>query len=93
MKLEQIRKALSETDPREPSQYEVLTQQSRSNMAELERLGLNAPKHLQEEQDLVDQLNILRTKKDYLTREIKEIDHEIGKINKELSERSLKEEK
>lgn len=93
MKLEQIRKALSETDPREPSQYEVLTQQSRSNMAELERLGLNAPKHLQEEQGLVDQLNILRTKKDYLTREIKEIDHEIGKINKELSERALKEEK
>ena len=62
-------------------------------MAELERLGLNAPKHLQEEQDLVDQLNILRTKKDYLTREIKEIDHEIGKINKELSERAMKEDK
>ena len=93
MKLEQIRKALNETDTREPSQYEVLTQQSRSNMAELERLGLNAPKHLQEEQDLVDQLNILRTKKDYLTREIKEIDLEIGKISKQLSERSLKEEK
>jgi len=93
MKLEQIKKVLSETDPREPSQYEVLTQQSRSNMAELERLGLNAPKHLQEEQDLVDQLNTLRTKKDYLMREIKEIDHEIGKINKELSERSLKEDK
>jgi len=90
---EQIRKVLNETDPREPSQYEVLTQQSRSNMAELERLGLNAPKHLQEEQGLVDQLNILRTKKDYLSREIKEIDHEIGKINKELSERSLKEDK
>jgi hypothetical protein len=93
MRAEQIRKALSETDPREPSQYEVLTQQSRSNMAELERLGLNTPKRLQEEQDLVDQLNILRTKKDYLSREIKEIDHEIGKINKELSERSLKENK
>jgi len=93
MKLEQIRKVLNETDPREPSQYEVLIQQSRSNMDELERLGLNAPKHLQEEQDLVNQLNILRTKKDYLTREIEEIDHEIGKINKELSERSLKEDK
>jgi hypothetical protein len=93
MRAEQIRKALSETDPREPSQYEVLTHQSRSNMAELERLGLNAPKHLQEEQDLVDQLNILRTKKDYLMREIKDIDHEIGKINKELSERSLMENK
>ena len=93
MKLEQIRKVLNQTDPREPSQYEVLTQQSHSNMAELERLGLNAPKHLQEEQDLVDQLNILRTKKDYLLRDIEEIDYEIGKINKELSERSLKENK
>ena len=92
MRAKQIRKVLSETDPREPSQYEVLTQQSRSNTAELERLGLKAPKHLQEEQDLVDQLNILRTKKDYLMREMKEIDHEIGKINKELSERKLKEE-
>jgi len=92
MRAKQIRKVLSETDPREPSQYEVLTQQSRSNMAELERLGLKVPKHLQEEQDLVDKLNILRAKKDYLMRDLKEIDHEIGKINKELSERKLMEE-
>ena len=92
MRVKQIKKVLSETDPRESSQYEVLTQQSRSNTAELERLGLKVPKHLQEEQDLVDQLNILRTKKDYLMRDLKEIDHEIGKINKELSERKLKEE-
>lgn len=91
MKTEQIRKVLKETDPREPSQYEVLTQQSHSNMAELERLGLKVPKHLQEEQDLVDQLNILRTKKDYLMRDMKEIDQEISKINRQLSEKSLKE--
>lgn len=90
MKSEQIRKLLSETDLKKPSQYEVLIQQSRSNMTELERLGINVPKHLQEEQDLVDQLNVLRTKKDYLMRDIKEIDCEIAKISKMLSKITIK---